>query len=193
MLLNHDFAHSRNEIPEFIATVESISSGFALLDGDPRHKFVMDLRDQFGDFLRRAGQYLRSKGPENTLDAVHMLIRCIRTFLLDYGDSKDNYYTQRDRYDSEVSLARQYANQQTWPRALYVRKARYVTNRHKCANTEPSWLDRLYHAGRLRWNSVDRLRTRLHDALIDEVTEWSVWSMTTCLTLVEYPIDQIKL
>lgn len=84
----------------------------------------MDLRHQFGDFLRRASQYLRSKGPENTLDGVHMLLRCIKTFLLDYGDSKDNYYSQQERYGSEVSLARQYANQKTWPRALYVRRAR---------------------------------------------------------------------
>ena len=88
----------------------------------------MDLRYQFGDFLRRASQYLRSKGPENTLDAVHVLLRCIRTFLLEYGDSKDSYYTQRDRYDSEVNLARQYANQKQWPRALYVRRARCVTD-----------------------------------------------------------------
>lgn len=114
----------RNEIPEFIATVNPISSGFALKEGDPRHAVVMSLRQQFGDFLRRAGELLRSKGPENTLDAVHMLLRCIRTFMLEYGDSKDSYYTQRDRYDSEVGLARQYANQKVWPRALYVRKAR---------------------------------------------------------------------
>ncbi|KAF8587302.1 hypothetical protein K439DRAFT_1645895 [Ramaria rubella] len=142
-----------NEIPEFIATVEPVASGFALLEGDPRHQFVMELRQQFGDFLKRAGQYLRSKGPENTLDAAHMLLRCIRTFMLDYGDSKDNFYTQRDRYDSEVGLARQYANQKIWPRALYVRKAR------------------LHHSGRLRWNSIERLRSHLHDALIDEVTQ----------------------
>ena len=118
------FISSRNEIPEFLPILEPISSGFVLLEDDPRHKFVMDLRHQFGDFLRRAGHYLRSKGPENTLDAAHMLLRCMRTFLLEYGDSKDGYYTQRDRYESEVGLARQYANQRTWPRSLFVRKAR---------------------------------------------------------------------
>lgn len=46
--------------------------------------------------------------------------------MLEYGDSKDSYYSLKDRYDAEAGLARQYANQKVWPRALYVRKARYV-------------------------------------------------------------------
>jgi hypothetical protein len=32
----------------------------------------------------------------------------------------------------------------------------------------------LYHSARLRWNSIDRLRSHLQDALIDEVAEWCV-------------------
>jgi proteasome activator subunit 4 len=115
---------TRNEIPEFIAIVEPVNSGFTLVPGDPRYKFVTDLRNRFGDFLRRAGQYLRTKGPENTLDAAQMILRCIKTLLLEYGDSKDSYYTQRDRYESKVDLAQQFSGQKAWPRALYVRKAR---------------------------------------------------------------------
>ena len=116
----------RNEIPDFIATVVPLEAGFLLKEGDPRHTYVMGVRKEFGEFLHRAGQHLRSKGPENTVDAAQMLLRCLRTFFLDYGDSKEDYFTQKERYQSEVNLARHYANQTKWPRALFIRKARWV-------------------------------------------------------------------
>ncbi|EJD55475.1 hypothetical protein AURDEDRAFT_109790 [Auricularia subglabra TFB-10046 SS5] len=147
-----------NELPEFIATVDPIESGFILTDpDDPRYKTVHALRQRFGTFLHRASTRLLSQGEENTVDAVQMLIRSIRTFMFEYGDNRDSYTVQRDQYFQELSLARQYAEQKVWPRALFVRKAR------------------LYHSARLRWNSVERLRSKLEDSLIDDIAEWSVW------------------
>lgn len=85
----------------------------------------MNLKQECGHFLLRAGRRLRCKGPENTLDSAQMLLRTIKTLLLDYGDSKEEYHSQKARYDSEETVARQYFGQTAWPRALYVRKARY--------------------------------------------------------------------
>jgi hypothetical protein len=38
---------------------------------------------------------------------------------------------------------------------------------------------RLYHAARLRWNSIERRRTPADDQLIDDVTEWALWQYAT--------------
>ncbi|KAM5538277.1 hypothetical protein V8D89_008164 [Ganoderma adspersum] len=150
------------EIPEMIACIEPLNSGFALSDpNDPRHQYITGLRRKYGEFLHKASVSLRQQGEENTVDAVHGLMRSIRTYLLEYGDSRDSYYLQLDRYQSESNIARHYAGQKEWPRALYVRRAR------------------LYHAARLRWNSIERRRGPLEDSLIDDITQWSMWSFAT--------------
>ncbi len=46
-------------------------------------------------------------------------------------------------------------------------------------DTEPYAVYRLYHAARLRWNSIERRRGPLEDSLIDDVTQWSMWSFAT--------------
>ncbi|KAI0274846.1 hypothetical protein BC834DRAFT_814888 [Gloeopeniophorella convolvens] len=151
-----------NEIPEMIASIEPLSSGFAIADTeDPRAQYYLSLRQRFGKLLHEASVSLRQQGEENTVDAVHALLQCIRTYLLDYGDSKDSYYVQLDRYGSELSYARQYTKQKVWPRAVFIRRAR------------------LYHAARLRWNSIERKRTESEDQLVDDVTEWSLWHYAT--------------
>ncbi|KAH8100502.1 hypothetical protein BXZ70DRAFT_1022407 [Cristinia sonorae] len=163
-----DLAHAKatsdilHEIPEMIADILPLNSGFALDDAsDPRHHYMTALKARFGQFLHNASVSLRGQGEENTVDAVHMLIRSIRTYMLEYGDSRDSYYRQVERYNSEVNITRQYAGQKEWPRAIYVRRAR------------------LYHAARLHWNSVDRRRGPLEDQLIDDVTEWCLWHYAT--------------
>ncbi|KAH8120571.1 ARM repeat-containing protein [Phellopilus nigrolimitatus] len=151
-----------NELPEMIGHVDALKSCFVLTDPtDPRHKYLTGLRRRFGIFLRKASSSLRQQGEENTIDAVHILIRAIRTFALEYGDSRDSYYSQSDQYSSEIGLSRQYAKQKVWPRAVLVRRIRR------------------YHAARLRWNSIERLRGELEDSLIDELVEWSMWHYAT--------------
>jgi len=56
-----------------------------------------------------------------------------------------------------MSIARQYAGQKVWPRAVYVRRARS------------------YHSARLRWSAIERRRGPLEDILIDDLAEWSMW------------------
>ncbi|KAF8898398.1 hypothetical protein BD779DRAFT_1607219 [Infundibulicybe gibba] len=124
---------------------------------NPRHQYITSLKRQFGNLLHKASVSLRQQGEENTLDAVHMLVRAIRTYLLEYGDSRDSYFLNESQYESEKNVARQYAHQKVWPRAVYVRRARY------------------YHSARLRWNSLERRRGPLEDHLIDDLVEWSVW------------------
>ncbi|KDQ54765.1 hypothetical protein JAAARDRAFT_71570 [Jaapia argillacea MUCL 33604] len=151
-----------NEIPEMIASIEPLNSGFPLTDPtDVRHQYISSLRGRFGKFLHKASGSLLRQGEENTLDAVEMLIRSIRTYMLEYGDSRDSYYLQCDQYSSERSVTRQYANQKMWPRAVFVRRAR------------------LYHSARLRWNSIERRRGRVEDDLIDDLVQWAMWNYAT--------------
>lgn len=67
--------YNRDSIPEMIASVESVNSGFCLSDpDDPRHQYIIGIRHRFGDFLHKASMSLRQQGEENTVDAVHMLV-----------------------------------------------------------------------------------------------------------------------
>lgn len=66
----------RHEIPEMIASVEPLKSGFAMDDpSDPRHIYITGLKRKFGEFLHEASVSLLKQGEENTVDAVHMLVR----------------------------------------------------------------------------------------------------------------------
>ncbi|KAF9535513.1 hypothetical protein CPB83DRAFT_841889 [Crepidotus variabilis] len=146
------------DIPEMIASVAPLNSGFALIDpDDPRSVYLSRVRDRFGAFLHNASVALQRQGEENTVDAVQMLVRSIRTYMMEYGDSRDSYYVNEEQFTSEKNVARQYAGQKVWPRAVYIRRARW------------------YNAARLRWNSIERKRGPIEDHLIDDLVEWSMW------------------
>ncbi|KAG8908485.1 hypothetical protein FRB99_005843 [Tulasnella sp. 403] len=163
-----------NELPEFIASVAPIQSGFALQDpSDPRYQTVTALRLRFGKFLHNASLALLRQGDENTVDAVLMLIRACRTYLLDYGDALYSYYSQEDDYLQELGISRRYANQKLWPRAIFIRKAR------------------LYHAARMRWNALERTRTALEDAIIDDLIQWSLWQYATVRASAQSLVDSL--
>ena len=75
----------------------------------------------------------------------------------DHSNGRPSYFLQQERYTGEMSIARQYAGQKVWPRAVYVRQARF------------------YHSARLRWSAIERRRGPLEDILIDDLAEWSMW------------------
>ncbi|KAJ3576138.1 hypothetical protein NP233_g640 [Leucocoprinus birnbaumii] len=156
-----DLVHTSDildEIPEMIAHLDPIKSGFCLTDTkDPRYVFITGLRKRFGQFLHAASVSLRQQGEENTVDAVQILVRSMRTYLIEYADSRDSSSVNGESYTSEKNIARLFIGQKTWPRAVYVRRARY------------------YASTRLRWNSIERCRGSLEDSLIDDLVEWSVW------------------
>jgi hypothetical protein len=59
-----------------IASIEPLSSGFAISDSqDPRARYYLSLRQRFGTLLHDASVSLRRQGEENTVDAVHTLVR----------------------------------------------------------------------------------------------------------------------
>ncbi|KAM6497955.1 hypothetical protein JOM56_005903 [Amanita muscaria] len=147
-----------NEIPEMIGKLEPIEASFCLTDPtDSRYQYMVSLKQRFGKFLHDASVSLRQQGEENIVDAVLMLVRSIRTYLLEYGDSRDSYTVNEDQYKTEKNVTRFYANQKVWTRAVFVRRAR------------------LYHSARLHWNSIERRRGALEGDLIDDVVEWSLW------------------
>ena len=64
-----------------IASIEPISSGFAITDHkDPRAQYYLALRQRFGKFLHEASVSLRQQGEENTVDAVHVLVSWLSCF-----------------------------------------------------------------------------------------------------------------
>ncbi|KAF8807238.1 hypothetical protein BYT27DRAFT_7232792 [Phlegmacium glaucopus] len=147
-----------DEIPEMIASVAPINSGFVITDPqDTRYQYILAIKHRFGKFLHSASVALRQQGEESTVDAVQMLVRSVRTYMLEYGDSRDSYYTNEDQYTTDKNVARQYGGQKVWPRAVYIRRARY------------------YNAARLRWNCIERKRGEIEDQLIDDLVEWSMW------------------
>jgi hypothetical protein len=65
---------NRNELPEMMASIEPIVSGFCLTEPiDSRYAYISSLKHRFGEFLHKASVSLRLQGEENTLDAVKML------------------------------------------------------------------------------------------------------------------------
>lgn len=76
-----------------IAAIPPINSSFCLTDeSDPRYQYISSMKARFGVFLHNASASMLQqgeKGEENIVDAVHMLIRSMRTYLLEYGDSRD--------------------------------------------------------------------------------------------------------
>ncbi|KAJ7130046.1 hypothetical protein C8R43DRAFT_1025561 [Mycena crocata] len=151
-----------HEIEEMIGLIEPLNSGFVLTDPtDLRYVYISSLRRRFGELLHKASESLLRQGEENTVDAVEHLIDGIRTYMLEYGDSKDGYYNNERKYTSEKNVARHFAKQKVWPRSVWVRRARF------------------YHSARLRWNSIERLRGPLEDLLIDDLVHWSLWNYPT--------------
>ncbi|KAJ7783436.1 hypothetical protein DFH07DRAFT_995453, partial [Mycena maculata] len=162
------------EIEEMIGIIQPLSSGFVLSDpADPRYQYISSLRQRFGEFLHKASKSLLQQGEENTVDAVEMLIEGIRTYMLEYGDSKDGYYTNDKKYTSEKNVARHFAKQKVWPRSVWVRRARF------------------YHSARLRWNSIERLRGPLEDLLIDDLVDWSLWNYATIRSYSQSILDSV--
>lgn len=79
----------RNEIPEMIACIEPIESGFILTDPtDLRHQYITGLKQRFGQLLHKASVSLRLHGEENILDAVHMLVSCVLEIFAKFSSSK---------------------------------------------------------------------------------------------------------
>ncbi len=74
---------SSDEIPEMIANVPPVNSGFCLRDpSDSRYIFLTNLRKRFGCFLHKASVSLRQQGEENTVDAVQILVSKTQRHLL---------------------------------------------------------------------------------------------------------------
>ena len=124
----------------------------------------------------------------------------MRTYMLEYGDSRDryndcsfrshdiipfvtSYFINDEQYRSEKNIGRQYAHQKVWPRAVYVRRARQVIVSLKWV-TLNNMAKSFYHSSRLRWNSIERRRGVVEDSLIDDLVEWSVWQYAIIRRLV---------
>ena len=117
-------------------------------------------------------------------------IRSIRTFMLEYGDSRESWVTTKHTIERTSNI---YADTSRSSKIIVMRRTWAVGMRNsgsglvvcmsavqganQLAFTHRKVLlyGRLYHAARLRWNSIDRYRGAIHDILIDELVEWAVY------------------
>ncbi|GAA5854935.1 hypothetical protein JCM8547_004128 [Rhodosporidiobolus lusitaniae] len=146
-----------DEIPEFIDHMPTCKASIPLTDPkDPRHRFVVDLRDRVADLLHRSVQALKSSGQEDSVDAIKMVISSIRVLELDYPCDSSHHGTVKKSYEFALNISRVTRNQKEFPRFVWVRRAS------------------LYHASRLRLNSFYRKRSKLDDLLIGDLCELSL-------------------
>lgn len=62
-----------------VASVEPLASCFVLTDNqDPRYRYLFSLKNRLGLFLKKASEFLREQGDENIIDAVQILVSCLR-------------------------------------------------------------------------------------------------------------------
>ncbi|GJN88228.1 hypothetical protein Rhopal_001193-T1 [Rhodotorula paludigena] len=146
-----------DEVPEFINHLPTCNAGIPLSDpSDPRHQFVVDLRERIGRFLHDAVQTLKSSQQQDTIDCIKMVIASIRVLELDYPCDTSNHATIKKSYEFALNISRVTRNQKLFPRFVWVRRAS------------------LYHASRLRLNSFYRRRSTLDDLLIHDLCELSL-------------------
>jgi len=85
-----------------------------------------------------------------------MVIASIRVLELDYPCDSSNHGSVKKSYDFALNISRVSRNQKLFPRFVWVRRAG------------------LYHASRLRLNSLYRRRSKLDDLLIHDMCELSL-------------------
>ncbi|PVF98837.1 hypothetical protein CPB86DRAFT_757643 [Serendipita vermifera] len=163
-------------IPEMIAKWGSIETGYPLRDEkEPRYTKIMQHRRRFADILLRSSRTLRHQGEENTVDAIQAVVTSFQIYLTENGVvNADNWSYLRSRFNEEKNVARLYAGQREWPRALWVLKARF------------------YRATRMRSNSLERIRTDIENSMIDELIEWSMCLYATVRSPAQNILSKIS-
>jgi proteasome activator subunit 4 len=146
-----------DEVPEFIDQLPHCVAGICLTDpADPRHQYVLGLRERTGRVLHAAVGSLKDNGAEDSIDAVKMIISSIRVLQLDYPCDHAHYASVKKSLEFAQTISRTTRNQKTFPRFVWCRRAA------------------LYHASRLRLNSFYRRRSALDDLLIGDLNELSL-------------------
>ncbi|GAA5988215.1 hypothetical protein JCM11641_001615, partial [Rhodosporidiobolus odoratus] len=155
--LGQQASDAGDEIPEFIDHMPTCEAAFPLKDPkDPRHRFIVDLRERCADFLHRAIQVLKASEQDDSVDAIKMVIASIRVLELDYPCDTATHGTIKKSYEFATNISRVTRNQKEFPRFVWVRRAG------------------LYHTSRLRLNSFYRKRSKLDDQLIFDLAELSL-------------------
>ncbi|KAI5481022.1 proteasome activator subunit 4 [Pseudohyphozyma bogoriensis] len=105
-----------DEVPEFIDYLPHAQAGIALTDpSDPRHQFVVQIRDRTSQFLHSAVHSLKNNGAEDSIDCVKMIISTMRILTLDYPCDHSHYDAVKKSYDFALQVSRTTKNQKTFP------------------------------------------------------------------------------
>ncbi|WFD34224.1 Proteasome activator BLM10 [Malassezia cuniculi] len=108
---------------------------------------IKDLRERFGTLLVRATEML-GNGSEDQIDTLRLLVRSMRTYLMQHGFSADEYKKLSRSVSFFHSVGVLSPRQKLHPRVVWIKRAA------------------LYHAVRSRIRAQWRRRTALDDALI---------------------------
>lgn len=135
----------------FLPTPIPLASGYPLDRTDARHADVASFQAAFGDFLLRAAQDMHTTGAEDQIDAAKLLVRSLRTYLVQSGYNPDELRGLAKSVTFFRTIGRTWPKQQAYPRTLWLRRAS------------------LYHLSRLRIRNAFALRTPRTDALTEQL------------------------
>ncbi|KAH8919753.1 hypothetical protein BT69DRAFT_1352911 [Atractiella rhizophila] len=143
--------------PEFVERVPAFACGINITDpSDPRHTYMLKLRERYGETLHNAIDAFKSHGVEDSIDCVRLLISSIKSILIDYPCDRSTYGHMQRYFDFTKNLCKNWKGQQLYPRAVWIRRALY------------------YHSARQRIYSLARPRSQLEDQLILDLGELSL-------------------
>lgn len=140
-----------DEAQAFVPGPLPIACGYALRRGDARYDQLAAFADAFGDTLHRAAVDLHTTGAEDQIDAAKLLVRAIRTYLVQSGYHADELRGLAKSVTFFRTIGRTWPKQRAYPRVFWVRRAA------------------LYHLSRVRLAHAFARRTPRTDALTEQL------------------------
>ncbi|WFD32792.1 Proteasome activator BLM10 [Malassezia sp. CBS 17886] len=140
---------------------------------DPRAAAVVAFRAHVDDVLVRAAQRLEGTAAADHIDAARLLVRALRTRLLQNTVNADELHGLAKSVAFFRTLGRTWAKQSEYPRILWVRRAA------------------LYHLSRMRLRGTFARRTRAVDALVDELVRLCLSHYVTVRRMAQTALDGV--
>ncbi|ORX56233.1 hypothetical protein DM01DRAFT_330261 [Hesseltinella vesiculosa] len=128
-----------------------IIAGYAFTDpADPKTQLAREYRARLGKLLHDLVQYF-SKERDNDVESIKILVKALRLYLSERGVDKTWFERVKHGYNYSKNLFKSPGDKKRYPRSLLVLRA-YIA-----------------HLQRLKHNSMRRVRTPIHDALLKDL------------------------
>lgn len=132
-----------------LPTAPALACGYAVRRGDARHARLVALEDAFAAVLERAAADVHASDAEDQIDAVKVLVRSLRTLLVQAGYAADELRGLAKSLAFFRTIGRTWPKQRAYPRVFWLRRAA------------------VYHLSRVRLRRAFARRTARTDALVE--------------------------